>query len=330
MTASPDTETDRAEGRSGDDVPDPIFVLAAPRSFSSLITAMIGQHPELYGMPELNLFQCETVADFNSGMAATGGVKSPFWGVMRHGLLRAIAQIYGGEQTPESVRMAERWLKQREHWTAGDVLRNLGAAVAPRRMVEKSPAVLRDRAFLDHIVDVFPRARFIHLVRHPIPQGKSALAAKGGSALLMSLNSIDYRSPDAAVLDPQISWHDAQIQILSFLDTLPDDQFVTIRGEDFLNDLDGHLPALCEWLGISTAPEAIAAMRSPEKSPYSCPGPANARLGNDPNFLHSPALRETRFTVPPLDSALSWRTDGQGLHPRVQELARALGYGDAQ
>lgn len=330
MTSFPEAIAEDDVDLPEDDFPDPVFVLAAPRSFSSLITAMIGQHPELYGMPELNLFQCETVADFNSGMNASGGVKSPFWGVMRHGLLRAIAQIYGGEQSPEAVRMAERWLKQREHWTSGDVLRNLCAAVAPRRMVEKSPAVLRDRAFLDHIIEVFPRARFIHLVRHPAAQGKSAFAVRGGSATLMSLNSIDYRSPDQVLLEPQITWHDAQVQILSFLDTLPDEQFVTIRGEDFLNDLDGHLPALCEWLGISTAPEALAAMRAPETSPYSRLGPANARFGNDPNFLNSPALREVRFSVPSLDAPLPWRTDGEALHPRVQDLARALGYGDAR
>jgi Sulfotransferase family len=324
------TATEDADVTGGPDngFPDPIFVLASPRSFSSLITAMIGQHPELYGMPELNLFQCETVADFNSGMSASGGVKSPFWGVMRHGLLRAIAQIHAGEQTPESIRMAERWLKLREDWTSAEVMIDLFAAVAPRRVIEKSPAILRDRAFLDHIIEVFPHARIIHLVRHPVPQGKSALAAKGGAAVLMTLNSVDYRDPEEAVLDPQISWHDAQMQILSFLDTLPDEQFVTIRGEDFLNDLDGHLPALCDWLGISSAPEALAAMRRPEDSPYSCVGPANARLGNDPNFLNSPALREVHFAVPALDAPLPWRTDGQILHPRVQELARALGYGE--
>lgn len=309
--------------------PDPIFVLAAPRSFSSLITGMIGQHPELYGMPELNLFQCDTVADFNSGLHASGSVKSPFWSIMRHGLLRAIAQIHGGEQSPESIRMAERWLSLRENWTSADVLIDLFSAVGPRRVIEKSPAILRERAFLDKMIDIFPGARIIHLVRHPVPQGKSSIAAKGGMAVLMSLNSIDYRDPNEAVLDPQIAWHDAQMQILAFLDQLPDEQFITIRGEDFLNDLDNHLPALCDWLGISRSPEAIAAMRHPEDSPYACVGPANARLGNDPNFLNAPALRETHFKVPALDAPVPWRTDGQALHPRVQELARALGYGDA-
>jgi len=308
--------------------PDPIFVLSSPRSFSSLITAMIGQHPELYGMPELNLFQCDTVSDFNSGKSQTGGSKSPFWGIMRHGLLRAIAEIYAAEQTPEAIRMAERWLKTREDWTSGEVMIELFQAVAPRRVIEKSPAILRQRAFLDHIITVFPKAKIIHLVRHPVPQGKSAMAAKGGKAVLMSLNSIDYRGADAAILDPQITWHDAQVQILAFLDTLPDDQFITVRGEDFLNDLDNHLPAVCHWLGISDDPEAIEAMRHPEKSPFSTMGPANARLGNDPNFLSSPAFRPTQFKVPPLGDPLPWRPDGQPLHPQVQELARSLGYRD--
>jgi hypothetical protein len=171
----------------------------------------------------------------------------------------------------------------------------------------------------------FPQAKFIHLVRHPLPQGQSVLNAKGGSGLLMALNAIDHRG-EVAALEPQIAWHDAQIRILRFLDGLPDDQFVTIRGEDFLNDLDGYLPALCRWLGISDAPEAIAEMRHPERSPFSAMGPANAPLGNDVNFLKSPALREGEVKVPPLDSPLPWRRDGDGLHPRVRGLAEALGY----
>ena len=31
----------------------PLFILAPPRSYTSLFNAMIGQHPEAYGLPEL-------------------------------------------------------------------------------------------------------------------------------------------------------------------------------------------------------------------------------------------------------------------------------------
>lgn len=304
---------------------DPVFILAAPRSYSSLVAAMIGQHPELYGMPELNLFQCELIEEFNTGLTPAGTKKSPFWASMRHGLLRAVAQIHAGEQTPEAIRMAERWLKSRELMTPGEVFVELAEAVAPRRIVEKSPGVLRQRAYLDRMLEAFPKARFIHLVRHPIPQGQSVFKAKGGIGVLMALNSIDMRG-DVAALEPQIAWYNAQIQILRFLDTLPDAQFVTLRGEAFLGDLDTHLPELCRWLGISDAPDAIDEMRHPERSPYSCMGPANAPLGNDVNFLKSPELRAEPIAVPPLDRPLPWRKDGEALHQRVQDLARALGY----
>lgn len=304
---------------------DPVFILAAPRSFSSLVNAMIGQHPQLYGVPELNLFQCETVAEFNSGLSANGQKKSPFWKTMRHGLLRTIAQVYSGEQTDESIRMAERWLKLRTAFTAAEVFHELADAVAPLRIVEKSPGVLRHKSFMDRMLEAFPKARFIHLVRHPIPQGESVLKTKGGVGVLLALNSVDMRGIKAH-LEPQMAWHDAQIQILRFLDGVPDDQFITLRGEDLMNDLDGVLPALCRWLGISDAPEAIEAMKHPENSPYSCMGPSTASLGNDVNFLKSPRLRPGKITVPALDSPLPWRDDKQMLHPRVQALAKALGY----
>jgi hypothetical protein len=308
-----------------DEVPPPIFILAAPRSFTSLVTAMIGQHPELYGVPELNLFQCETLRDFNAGPSVEGGLKSPFWAAMRHGLLRTVAQIYGGEQTVESIRMAERWVRLRESMTSGEAFREICRAVAPRRVVEKSPGVLRKQEYLLRMLEAFPAAKFIHLVRHPRAQCQSVLKTKGGIGVLLALNSVDHHGPKAA-LEPQIVWHDTQIQILRFLDELPDSQFVTIRAEEFMTNLNEVLPALCRWLGVSDAPDALAAMRHPEASPFSSEGPVNARLGNDINFLRSPALREGEVRMPELDGPLPWRKDGADFHPDVKALAHALGY----
>ncbi|QGX99848.1 sulfotransferase [Roseovarius faecimaris] len=310
---------------SAPDFPAPVFVLAGPRSYSSLAVGMIGQHPELFGMPELNLFQCGDMEEFNTGENPDGTPKSPFWKSMRHGLLRALAEVFSGEQTPESIRMAERWLRTREQYSSAQVLQELAEAVAPRRIVEKSPGILRRQEFMNRMLKAAPHARFVHLVRSPIDQCKSALAAKGGIGVLLSLNSVDHRGEDAA-LEPQILWHDTQVQILRFLDQLPDEQFVTIRGEDLLNDTDETLGALCRWLGVSDAPEAIAAMKRPEDSPFACMGPPNAPLGNDVNFLKSPALREGKVAYAPLDAHLPWREDGEKLHPRVVALAEALGY----
>lgn len=289
---------------------------------------MIGQHPELYGLPELNLFQCETVGEFNSGIGRDGRSKSPYWPTMRHGLLRALAELYAGEQTVETVAMAERLLRAREEMRASDLFHQICAKIAPLRAVEKSPGVLRQLVYMERMRDAFPRARFIHLVRNPLGQCNSMLKAKGGIGVLLALASVDRRG-DTAEIEPQIMWHDTQVQILRFLDTVPDEQVLTIQGEVFLSDLDRSLPELCRWLDISDAPEALAAMRRPETSPYSCVGPANARLGNDVNFLNAPGLREGNVKNPALDTALPWRKDGDGFHPRVVALAGALGYDGA-
>lgn len=303
----------------------PIFILAAPRSYSSLVSAMIGQHPELYGVPELNLFQCELMDEFNSGRNQDGSVKSPFWKSMRHGLLRTVAQVYSGEQTAEAVRMAERWVKVRETLTSAEAFSELCAQIAPLRVVEKSPGVVRRQIYMQRMYQAFPDAKFIHLVRNPIDQGKSVINAKGGIALLMALNAIDHRS-DTAQLEPQILWHDSQVQVLRFLDKVPDDQFVTLRGEDVLGDPDETLGSLCRWLGISDGPEALAAMKQPDQSDFACFGPVNARLGNDANFLSNPGFEQREVISTSLDAPLPWRDDELFLNPRVRDLATELGY----
>lgn len=325
MTPSPAAPQDPSADSDPEALPPPLFILAPPRSFTSLVCAIIGQHPQMYGLPEMNLFQCGSMAEFNTGRNPDGSVKSPFWATMRHGLLRVVGELYGGEQTTETIAMAERWARQRTAMDAGVVYREIAARLAPLRLVDKSPGSLRMRLYLDRMLETFPNARFLHLTRHPRGQCESVMKVKGGKALLFTLGAID-RSGEEPVLDPQILWHDSQVQILNFLETLPADRWLRLTGESLLADLDGELPKLCRWLGIDDGPEAIAAMKRPEEGPYSHVGPVNARLGNDINFLTDPHLKPGGVKTPSLEEPLSWRDDGRGFHPWVADLARELGY----
>ena len=304
---------------------DPLFVLAPPRSFTSLVCAILGQHPSLCGVPELNLFQAETMDEFWSGREPDGRLKSPFWSVMRHGLLRTVAQFYAGEQTIDSVKMAERWIRARKTVSTGDVYRELCAKAAPLRLVEKSPAYIRKREYMDRLLLTFPNSRFIHLLRHPPSQGESQLNVNGGPMVLFFLGAIDNRGPEP-VLDPQILWHDSHVQIANFLDELPPSQWLRVRGEGFLEDIDNTLTKICNWLGIPADAAALDVMKHPERSPFSCVGPVNARLGNDINFLESPALRPVKTKANSLFGPVGWRSDGVSFHPRVVQLAQQFGY----
>ena len=46
----------------------PVFLLATARSCSSVVTAMIGQHPALCGLPELKLFASPTIGEMEASL----------------------------------------------------------------------------------------------------------------------------------------------------------------------------------------------------------------------------------------------------------------------
>jgi hypothetical protein len=303
----------------------PLFLLAPSRSFTSLICAILGQHPQLYGLPELNLFMADTMTNFWRGGDSDSSRKSIYWPMMRHGLLRAVAQLYAGEQTIDSIAMAYRWIRVRAGKTTGEVYRELATRIQPLQVVEKSPGYTRKPLYLERLLRAFPNARFIHLLRHPRGQAESMFKLHTGKMMLLLLNSIDY-SDRVPELDPQVFWYESNAMIMRFLDRVPAENWMRVQGEDFITDLDAALGRVCDWLGISSAPADLEAMKHPERSPFACVGPATARLGNDINFLLDARIRPARVHRYSLDGPLPWRSDGKGFSPRVVKLATEFGY----
>jgi hypothetical protein len=278
---------------------------------------MLGQHPQAFGLPELNLFTVDTIGEYwGRHSAETPGV--------RHGLLRAVAHLYAGEQTAATIAMAEHWVAAREERTTGEVFLELVDRVDPLIAVENSPAYTLSLRRLRRIYNAFPDARFIHLIRHPVLQGTSVMEWNYGSFAYL-MNSFDFMD-DRVVVDPQIAWHDINITILNFLHGVPSKQHITVRCEDLMVHPRERLAALCRWLGIRSDDAAVEAMMHPERSPFACFGPVTALCGNDPDFMRAPALRHHTPNMPSLDGELPWRDDGVGLRPEVVELAQEFGY----
>lgn len=299
---------------------DPLFLLAPPRSYTSVINAMIGQHPQLYGLPELNLFNVQNLKDLWTRSSDDIGDDSN----RRNGLLRAVAQIYAGEQTNETIVMAQHWAAARETQDTIAVYREIAEKISPLRIVEKSPSYTLSEERLDRILRAFPNAYFIHLIRHPIPQGKSILQLNGGIFLLL-VNSFEFEE-DRATLDPQIAWHDINVNIINFFRKVPKERKKRLRGEEFIRNPVSHLKSICRWLSIRDDTEAIDEMLHPERSAYACFGPITALFGNDPKFLQRPAFRPHTPKVPSMDAALPWRTDGRGLKAEVVKMMNYFGY----
>lgn len=297
--------------------PPPLFILGSPRSFTSIVCAVLGQHPQAYGTPELNLFVEDRVQEL---WARLSGRRQ----FMIHGVLRMVAQLYAGEQDALTIDMARRWLLRRLASTTAEVYRELCEKISPLLIIDKSPVYPTSPRNLNRINAAFPDAHYLHLVRHPRSQGESVMKLSNGMFAVMA-DSFDYDTLPPT-LDPQISWLSIQQNIARFLERIPPEQQMRMRGEDFLNNLDENLRICCEWLGLSVDPASTEAMRHPETSPYAVEGPFGARLGNDINFLRSPHLRHTTIAEAPLAGSLPWRPDGRGLKQEVLELARSYGY----
>lgn len=299
----------------------PVFLLAPPRSFTSVVNAMIGMHPELFGVPELNLFNFDRV----TGLWKTVSDEVGFDGNRRHGLLRTLAELKFGEQTNETINAAAHWVAARQDWSTSEIFNAISDLVHPRRIVDKSPTYTMEIDRLYRIYESCPDARFIHLVRHPIKQCESVMKLNYGVFALF-VNSIEYRD-GKAYIEPQIAWYDINANIINFLeDVVPQEQHMRMRGELIMEQPKKQLGEICRWLGISDNEQAIDDMMHPEQSPFACFGPITALFGNDPNFLKGSAFKQHVPKLPPLDGPVGWRDDGKGLYPEVIQLAHMFGY----
>jgi hypothetical protein len=303
----------------------PLFILAPPRSFTSVTCAMIGQHPELMGLPETNLFARDTYRE----MLQLFRLRERF----AHGLYRAIAELGLGGQNRQNIQLAKDWLERDPSLSTADIYRDIIAFASPCRLVEKSPLHVYNAESLNRLNVAFPDACYLHITRHPRGTCESIYSLrksteKGTQKLIDKnpalANRVRKIKPDDA-LTPENMWFDPHLNILEFLDKVEPSKQLRLRGEDFLSEPDKYLPQIAEWLGVSTDAEAIESMKHPEESPFACFGPPNALFGNDPGFLKEPALRPYIVKPQELESPLSWNPELR-FSDIVIELAEYLGY----
>jgi hypothetical protein len=294
----------------------PIFVLATARSYSSVVTTMIGQHAELMGLPELKLFCHDTIGELEASLPR-------YWierGITHRspGLVRAVAQLEFGGQESDSLAAARAWLRERSLWSGADVLDVLLERMSPRAGVEKSPENVETDASLQRLASAYPRGRYLHLTRHPV-------------ATQRSLQDHYHRviGGDGMPGQPMLGiayWVEIQCRILRFAATLPDGLYMRVRAEDVLNDTRSQLGSIAAWLGICDDAGAIEAMKHPEASPFASFGPADSGIvgGNDPSFLRDPIPRPAEV-LHALEQPPDWFAD-PSLWQMVVDVAGRLGY----
>jgi hypothetical protein len=294
----------------------PVFVLAPARSCGSVVTMMLGQHPALFGLPELKLFVCPTLGALAATLPAYWQARG-----LRHrspGLVRAIAEIAFGGQGPAETERALAWLAVRGAWSGAEVLDLLQERLLPRVAVEKSPDTVATPGALARMAEAYPRARYLHLTRHPVSTQASVVAHR--RRVVPDLPSPG--EPMAGIA----TWVALHALILDFLAPLPPERRLHLRAEDLLGDPGRFLPLVARWLGLDDGPAATEAMRHPERSPFArfAPEAGGVVGGQDPGFLADPVPRNVKIPAG-IEPPAGWEGRAR-LWLEAAALARRLGY----
>ena len=275
---------------------------------------MLGQHPELYGFPELLLLTKRTIGEILDGDHDLDAA----WRLHHQaGLVRAVAEVVIGERAgKDAIAQAREWLERHRGWPTVAVFDLLQEKVNPRVAVEKTPETSSSETPIFRSLIAYPRARFIHLVRHPVSTIRSMCEH------WRTRDWIANRGPLEVTC--AATWYASHRRLLRILSEFASERTLRVKAEAVLNDPERELPRIAQWLDLATDDEAIEAMLHPEHSPYARFGPPEAPGGHDPKFLRNPIPRPV--AVPgSIEFPAQWQIGSQAT-AAIAELAGELGY----
>lgn len=257
----------------GDDL---VFLLSLPRSGSTLLSVMLDNHPEISSPTEpwimLALHQLAHVDVRHPANAQSVG--------------KAIRSFTTGEAGKAAVR------------SAACTLYNHARGSKPL-LIDKTP---RYYLILDYLTEIFPKARYLWLIRNPFDIAASYKTTWGVD--LPSL--IGGRCDDSNVFDFVVGLE----QLEAFAGTMGP-QAKTVHYESLTADPTGVLAEVLDFLGYPTDAETLAALTD------------LSHQKRTPDDFGDPKILKT--TAPHTQSIGSWET--QFTLPELQILFDAVGRG---
>ncbi|HEX3131437.1 MAG TPA: amino acid adenylation domain-containing protein, partial [Thermoanaerobaculia bacterium] len=281
--------------------PPAVFVLAPPRSGTTLLRVLLGGHPRLFAPPELELLTHDTMA----GRRAAYTGRDSFW---LEGLVRAVMEIRGCGPD-EAAAVTAGW--ERDGWSVQRAYRQLQEWLGNRLLVDKTPSYAFDPGVLRRAEEGFDGALYVHLVRHPGGMIRSFDEAK--------LDRIFFRRPHPFTRRElaELLWLISQENILGFLKDIPEERRHTVRFEELVRDPEPVLRGLCAFLGLD--------FESAMLRPY------DGRRMTDGLRAESRMLGDVKFhTHSGIEAGVAerWRDElaEESLGEETVRLAAALGY----
>jgi amino acid adenylation domain-containing protein len=244
MAASARVESEEREPRN----PRAIFVLAPPRSGSTLLRVVLGGHPGLFAPPELELLNFPTLAVRREAFSGRDSFRL-------EGAVRAVmeARACGAKEAGEIVRKCEI-----EGWSTLRFYAWLQRAIGERTLVDKTPSYSWSPAALERAEAGFDSPLYVHLVRHPQGAIHSFEEAKLDQIFFPQATAFTRREL------AELSWTVGHLNILDFLQKLPPHRRYTLHFEELLRRPEEAIGELCGFLGVGFHPEMMELYSRPQ------------------------------------------------------------------
>lgn len=218
----------------------PFFILGSPRSGTTMLREVLNRHPQLVIPPEngriqgmIRVFGSLRRADWSTAVAAvvdefTQGYDIKFWSV-----------------DPKKIKQRATALPP-ERRSLSSVFEVIYCAYAEQRSPNKwawgDKSTPGHFEYLDKLGRVFPRSRFVHIVRD------------GRDSVLSCVRAGFY---DQSAIKAAYAWLDNSRNCRLFGHSRGPERFLQVRYEDFVRDPERGIARIVEFLGYPSYPEIL-------------------------------------------------------------------------
>jgi len=229
--------------------PPAIFVLAPPRSGTTLLRVMLAGHPDLFSAPELQLLCFNTLQERRRAFDG----KFSLW---LEGTIRSIMDIHHCDST-KAIKIMEDL--EAEDLTTQQCYQRFQLWVAPKTLVDKSPSYALDTGALHKAELEFDSPIYIHLSRHPLGMIDSFERYHIEQVLFLKQHECRGRQLG------ELIWNISHRNILNFLEDIPVDRQFSICFEDLVTEPEAVMQRLCERIGLQYSTEIVQPYANIEK-----------------------------------------------------------------
>ncbi|MGB1250215.1 MAG: amino acid adenylation domain-containing protein [Candidatus Promineifilaceae bacterium] len=278
-----------------------MFILAPPRSGTTLLRVMLAGHPELFSSAELLLLNWHTLADRKA--AYTG--QHALW---QEGVIRAIMEIKQCDANAAFATMADY---EARGLTTQQMYGELQSWIAPRMLVEKSPAYALELGAMRRAETLFENPIYIHLVRHPVAMINSFVKNHIALVLYLKKHGFDDRTLG------ELIWTISHQNILTFLKGVPAERQARIQFEQVVRDPETVWRGVCAQIGIPYHDGLTKPYQNSERKMVDGIHKESVPMG-DTHFLDHGRINPDRAT--------EWQREPQEISQLTKKIAASLGY----